>query len=77
MPSKPIYYRDVTDTAATLAAGELSSHELTAAYLDRIDRIDRTDGRLNAYITVTLDDALAAATSAICNHGSGERGATY
>ena len=74
MPSKPIYYRDVTDTAATLAAGKLSSHELTAAYLDRIDR---TDGRLNAYITVTLDDALAAATSAICNHGSGERGATY
>ena len=50
MPSKPIYYRDVTDTAAALAAGKFSLHELTAAYLDRIDR---TDGRLNAYITVT------------------------
>lgn len=57
MPSKPIYYRDVTDTAAALAVGELSSHELTATYLDPIDR---TEGRLTTYISVTADDALAA-----------------
>lgn len=58
MPSPLIYGRDLTATAAALAAGELSSRELTEVYLDRIERYD---GRLNAYITVMEDEALAAA----------------
>lgn len=58
MPPQPICDRDLTGTAAALAAGELSSRELTMAYLDRIER---QDGRLNAYITVTADEALDAA----------------
>jgi aspartyl-tRNA(Asn)/glutamyl-tRNA(Gln) amidotransferase subunit A len=47
--------------AALIRAKELSPVELVQAYLDRIDRLD---GRLHAYITVTRETALAMARMA-------------
>ncbi|HEY7745126.1 MAG TPA: Asp-tRNA(Asn)/Glu-tRNA(Gln) amidotransferase subunit GatA [Desulfuromonadales bacterium] len=46
---------------ARLVAGELTSVDLTRAYLARIAA---TDGRVNAFITVCEDEALAAAAAA-------------
>jgi aspartyl-tRNA(Asn)/glutamyl-tRNA(Gln) amidotransferase subunit A len=47
--------------AALVRAGQLSPVELTGAYLDRIERLD---DRLRAYITVCREPALAAARRA-------------
>src|SRR5262249_18235504 len=47
--------------AALIRDKQLSPVELTRAYLDRIDRLD---GRVRAYITVTRDSALASARAA-------------
>ena len=48
----------VAELAARLRAGELSPREAVQSYLDRIDRIDDA---LNAYITVRAEAALARA----------------
>ena len=45
-------------TARAIRSGELSPEDAVRAYLDRIDRLD---SRLAAYITVTREEALAAA----------------
>jgi aspartyl-tRNA(Asn)/glutamyl-tRNA(Gln) amidotransferase subunit A len=45
----------VAEASRRIAAREISPVELTRAYLERIERIDE---RLNAYITVTADQAL-------------------
>ncbi len=50
-----------TRQAALVRAGQVSPVELVCAYLDRIDRLD---GRLRAYITVTRAAALDAAREA-------------
>lgn len=52
---------DVATLADKLRAKEISPVELTNAYLDRIEKLD---GKLRAYITVTADIARAAAKSA-------------
>ncbi len=57
--------------AAGLAAGEFSSRELTAHFLDRIER---HDPRLNAFVTVTRDAALAQAGAADARLRAGEAG---
>ena len=44
-----------------IAAGTVTSHELTAHYLDRIERID---GDLHAFVTVLADHALSRAKQA-------------
>ena len=44
-----------------IAAKEVSPRELTALYLERIERLDR---RLNCYLTVTREGALRAAQAA-------------
>ena len=49
---------DLVATADALAAGEISARELAQAYLERIERYD---SHLNAYITVMADTALAEA----------------
>jgi aspartyl-tRNA(Asn)/glutamyl-tRNA(Gln) amidotransferase subunit A len=49
---------------------EVSPVELTRGYLERIDRLD---GRLNSYITVTRDSALAAAEAAQRSLERGEK----
>jgi aspartyl-tRNA(Asn)/glutamyl-tRNA(Gln) amidotransferase subunit A len=54
-------YLGATRQAEMIRARELSPLELVRAYLDRIDRLD---ARLRAYITVTREAALAAARQA-------------
>jgi aspartyl-tRNA(Asn)/glutamyl-tRNA(Gln) amidotransferase subunit A len=51
----------VTELSASLAAKRFSSVELTRAYLERVERLD---GELNAYITVDAKGSLAAARRA-------------
>jgi amidase len=48
------------EQARLVRSGEISSTELVQLSLERIDRLDRT---LNAFVTVCADDALAAAAS--------------
>jgi len=54
-------YLSATRQAELIRTKQISSIELVRAYLDRIDRLD---GRLRAYITVTREGALAAARQA-------------
>ena len=57
------------DLSQALARGDLSSREATVAYLERIKRLD---GKLNAYITVTEEQALAAADASDARRSRGE-----
>ena len=59
--SDEIVYLSAARQAALISARRLSPVELVQAYLDRIDRLD---GRLRAYITVTRETALAMARMA-------------
>ncbi|MDR5859639.1 Asp-tRNA(Asn)/Glu-tRNA(Gln) amidotransferase subunit GatA [Halomonas eurihalina] len=63
--------KTLTELAAGLRAGEFSSRELTQ---DLLGRIDRLDGRLNSFITVTAEQALAAAERADAARATGEAG---
>jgi amidase len=56
-----LHYLDLADVAAKVRSRELSSVEVTRHVLDRIDRLD---GRLRSYATVTADLALARAREA-------------
>ena len=53
-----IPFLSATETARAVKANELSPVEAVQAYLDRIDRLD---SRLAAYITVVREEALGAA----------------
>lgn len=53
----------VTQTIAALRVGEVSSRELTAACLERIERLDKY---LHAFLTVDAEHALAQAEQADC-----------
>ncbi len=59
----------ITEALAKLDAKEISSVELTRAYLDQIARLD---DQIKAYITVTPDLALAAAEAADQARAAGE-----
>jgi len=59
------------EAAATLRARELSSVELTHAYLERIEAVDPL---LHAYLTVMRDEALAMARAADARLAAGEAG---
>ena len=52
-----------------LRAGELSSREATQACLNRVEQVD---GRLNAFISVDANDALAQADAADQSRTAGE-----
>lgn len=56
-----LHRKSIAELRAGLLAREFSSEELTRAFLERIARLDP---RLNAYITVTEEHALAAARAA-------------
>ncbi|MEK6759971.1 MAG: Asp-tRNA(Asn)/Glu-tRNA(Gln) amidotransferase subunit GatA [Deltaproteobacteria bacterium] len=53
-----------------LSAGEITSSELTAAYLKRIDAVE---GSVNAYLTVTAEAAMEAAAEADKRFASGAK----
>jgi aspartyl-tRNA(Asn)/glutamyl-tRNA(Gln) amidotransferase subunit A len=57
--SGPTEWLSVTDTAAKIATGEVSAARVVENYLARITNVDR---ELNAYLTVTSDEARKAAT---------------
>jgi aspartyl-tRNA(Asn)/glutamyl-tRNA(Gln) amidotransferase subunit A len=63
--------RSVAELAAGLRAKEWSSVELTRHFLDRIEK---AQGTLNAFITVTRDHALAAAAAADKDLAAGRGG---
>ena len=56
-----MHNKTIAELAQALRAGDFSSEELTRAYLDRIKKYD---GQLNSYITVTEEQAMAAARNA-------------
>ena len=53
-----IPYLSATELSGLIKSKEVSPVEAVEAYLERIDRLDPT---LHAYITVTRDEALQAA----------------
>ena len=61
----------IAELARALQSGAVSSRELTQACLDRIAALD---GALNAFITVTAEQALAAADAADARRARGEAG---
>ncbi len=66
-----MHRKSLAELARGLAGGEFSSVELTTHFLDRIERFDE---RLNAFITVTGEQALAAARRADERRSQGEAG---
>ncbi|MEE1649760.1 Asp-tRNA(Asn)/Glu-tRNA(Gln) amidotransferase subunit GatA [Brachybacterium sp. J144] len=69
MTSTDILRRSAAEQAAALGAGEISSSELTAAHLDRIDAVD---GDLNAFLHVSREEALATAREVDSLRAAGE-----
>lgn len=61
MSSRELPFQSAVATARAIAAKQVSPVEVVRAYLDRIDRLDST---LHAYITVCREAALAAAQGA-------------
>jgi aspartyl-tRNA(Asn)/glutamyl-tRNA(Gln) amidotransferase subunit A len=57
----PLHYLTITEAQRLIRSKEISPLELTQAHLDRITQIDP---KLNAYLTVTVESALAQARSA-------------
>jgi len=66
-----MHEKTIAELAAALAAGEVSSVELTEATLARIER---HQPGLNAFITVTAEQALAQARAADARRARGEAG---
>ncbi|WP_148254622.1 Asp-tRNA(Asn)/Glu-tRNA(Gln) amidotransferase subunit GatA [Aidingimonas lacisalsi] len=63
--------KTLVELTDTLRTGDVSSRELTEAFLARIDRLD---SRLNSFITVTAEQALAAADAVDAQRGHGDAG---
>src|SRR5688500_15638544 len=61
MPTDDIAFLSAVETARAIRAKRISPVEAVQAYLARIDRLNP---KLNAYITVTADAALATARRA-------------
>ena len=66
-----MHTRSIARLGSMLRARELSAVELATHYLDRIERLN---GRLNAFITVDRDKTLAHAREADARIGRGEAG---
>ena len=65
---KGMEYANVSEVAALIRSGDVSSIELTRLMLDRIEKMN---GLLNAFITVTAESALAQAAKADSELASG------
>ena len=66
-----MHTKTVAQLAQGLQQGEFSSEELTTAYLARIEKLD---GQVNAYVTVTAEQALVAARAADAHIKAGTAG---
>lgn len=66
-----MHKKTIVELAAGLKAGEFSSVELTGHFLERIERLD---GNINAFITITAEQALAEAAAADEKLKAGEAG---
>ncbi len=66
-----MHNRTIAELARALRAKEFSSVDLTGHFLNRIKRLD---GRLNSFVTVTEESALAAARAADQRLAKGEAG---
>ncbi len=66
-----MHEKSIAELAGGLSRGEFSSVELTQHYLERIARLDP---RLNSFITIATDQALAAAGRADRRRRAGEDG---
>ena len=58
MPTEELAYADIAEVAPRIRAREITATQLTEVCLERIDRFD---GRINAFITLLADSALAQA----------------
>jgi aspartyl-tRNA(Asn)/glutamyl-tRNA(Gln) amidotransferase subunit A len=67
--TRPLHFATIAEVGALLRAGETNSVALTQLMLERIAA---HDGRLNAFITVTADLALAQAEAADRELASGQ-----
>ena len=66
-----MHNKTIAELSAALRAGEVTSRELTQHFLERIRDLD---GRLNAVITVTEEQALAQADAADARIAAGQAG---
>ncbi|WP_110643571.1 Asp-tRNA(Asn)/Glu-tRNA(Gln) amidotransferase subunit GatA [Salinicola sp. CPA57] len=64
-----MHHMTLTELAKGLKAGDFSSRELTSSLLDRIERLD---GDINSFISITRDRALSAADAADQARAKGE-----
>ncbi|PRZ40678.1 amidase [Antricoccus suffuscus] len=64
-----ICFLPATELAAAMSTGELSSREVTQAFLDQIDRVNP---QINAVVTLAADSALAAADAADVRRTQGD-----
>ncbi len=71
MTATELHQLTLTEIAAGLANGDFSSVELAQCLLERIERFDES---LNAFITVTGDDAISAAKEADAARAAGSGG---
>ncbi|MGP9685229.1 Asp-tRNA(Asn)/Glu-tRNA(Gln) amidotransferase subunit GatA [Halomonas sp. AOP25-F1-15] len=67
-----MYEKTLTQLAVALKKGEFSSRELTTHYLQRIEK---ADSKLNSFISVTAEQALARADAADSTRAAGKAGA--
>ncbi len=65
------YELSIPDATARLSAGDISSTELTRSVLDRLQAVEP---RVSAFVTVTADRAMTAASEADRRLAAGERG---
>ncbi|MGO2241401.1 MAG: Asp-tRNA(Asn)/Glu-tRNA(Gln) amidotransferase subunit GatA [Halomonas sp.] len=66
-----MYEKTLTQLAVALKKGEFSSRELTTHYLQRIEQ---ADSKLNSFISVTAEQALAQADAADSTRAAGKAG---
>ena len=66
-----LHTASIGELARGLAAGQYSAVELTRHFLDRIGRFNPA---LNAFVTVTAEQALAAAAAADASRAAGRAG---
>lgn len=66
-----MHNKTIAQLAEGLRKGEFSSEELTRSYLARIEKFD---GELNSYVTVTAEQALSEARAADASRSAGKAG---